>query len=457
MVKLNAQDASLLLLESSGAPMQIGFLLTFKLPPRAPVHAMQTLHARLARLPVEVEPFNLRLRDKHGLGRLRPEWETVDAVDLEYHLRHEALPWPGGERELGLVISRLHSEPLEHSRPLWECTLIEGLKPDRFALYLKFHHALADGAWMMQCITQSLAESRRGISLPPWAAPTVAAPKPMQAADDDWRHFFEKLLGGLTKPRSARKGESLVPHGPRCVLNGSTTARRRFATQDLDLPRFRAVAQAAAATVNDVLIAVCSGALRRYLREFDRIPPEPLMASIPVALPRVAGQTIGNSVAAVHVPIATHLDDPGERLLAIRDATRAAKEGFNRLPATLNRAINSVGMLAITALPKPQKSAPDKAAFTNLTISNVPGPKQRLYFYGAELEGMYPVSVLVGDHRLNITVLGYHEHLHFGLTACPDTLPSVQKFAVALPGALRELEVEFGLARRSRAKAAAAP
>lgn len=459
MVKLNAQDASFLMLESAGAPMHIGFLLTFKQPGNAPADYMQKLHAKLSRFAVDVEPFNLRLAHKEGLAKLKPEWEVADSVDLEYHLRHEALPWPGGERELGLAISRLHSEPLERSRPLWECTLIEGLHGGRFALYMKIHHALADGVGLMQQLTQVLAESPRGTSLPPWSAPIVTVPgtKPTQSGDEDWRRFFEGLFADLGKPKRERKKESRLPRGPRCLLNGSTTGRRRFATQDIELGRVKALAKAADATVNDAVLAICSGALRRYLAEFDRIPADPLLASIPVALPREPGQTIGNSVAGVHASIATHLEDPRERMTAIRAATREAKEEFNRLPTAMNRAINSLGMLAMMAMPKKENADPDKATFTNLTISNVPGPKQKLYFHGAEMDGMYPVSVLAGDHRVNITVLGYHEHLHFGIIGCPDTLPSVQKLAVLLPPALLELEQAFGLARAPRrARAVAA-
>ncbi len=455
MVKLNAQDASFLAMESSNAPMHIGFLLTFKLPAKAPADFMQKLHAKLARFAVDVQPFNLRLKQQEGWSKLQPEWEVDEAVDLEYHLRHEALPWPGGERELGLAISRLHSLPLERSRPLWECTLIEGLQPGRFALYMKIHHALADGVGLMNQLSQILAESPRGASLPPWSAPVAAAPAPKatQAADDDWRRFFEGLLGKIGKPKPERKGASGLPRGPRCILNGNTTGRRRFATQRLELARVKAIAKAADATVNDVVLAVCSGVLRTYLEEVDRIPKDSLLVSVPVALPREAGQTIGNSVAGVHAPLATHIADPKKRLLAIRDAMRDAKEEFNRLPVALNRAINSLGMLAMMMVPKRENTDPENAAFTNLTISNVPGPKQKLYFNGAEMDGMYPVSVLAGDHRLNITVLGYHEGLHFGFIACPDTLSSVQKLAVRLPLALRELERAVGIGRAARVNA----
>ena len=396
MAKLNTQDASFLMLESPDSPMHIGFMLTFKLPKGAPADYMQKLHAKLERFAVDVEPFNLRLAQKEGFGKLAPEWEVDGKIDLGYHLRHEALPWPGGERELGLVISRLHSLPLERSRPLWECTLIEGLQPDRFAIYMKIHHSLVDGVGLMQRLTHILAES---------------------------------------------------PRGPRCILNGKSTGRRRFATQKLELSRVKAIAKAAEATVNDVVLAVCAGALRTYLAKVDHIPKAPLLATIPVALPKLEGQTIGNSVAGIHAAIATDVADAKKRLFSIRDAMRSAKEDFNRLPASVNRIINSVGMLAMMMMPKKDNTDPDKSTFTNLTISNVPGPKHKLYFHGAEMDGMYPVSVLAGDHRLNITVLGYDEHLYFGIIASPDVLPRMQRVAVALPAALDELERSLGLAR----------
>lgn len=157
---------------------------------------------------------------------------------------------------------------------------------------------------------------------------------------------------------------------------------------------------------------------------------------------------MGNSVAAIHAEIATDLADAKERLLSIRGSMRAAKDDFSRIPVSVSRFINSFGMLLTMAMPKKENTDPDKSMFTNLTISNVPGPKQKLYFHGAEMDGMYPVSVLAGDHRLNITVLGYLEHLYFGLIACPDSLPHVQRLAVMLPGALDELERAFGLASR---------
>lgn len=453
MAKLSAQDASLLRLESPESPMHLGLLLTCRLPAGAGADYMQELHARLAGFPVESEPFNLRLVQGGGLAKLAPAWEVADTVDIDYHLRHEALPWPGGERELGLAISRLHSLPLERSRPLWECTLIEGLRPNRFALYVKVHHALGDGVGLMHKIAGALAESPQGASLPPWAAPAThpQPARPTHSADEDWARFLQELVAGIGKPRPGRAQTPVVPRGPRCILNGSNTSRRRLATQRLSLARIKAVARAADATVNDVVLAICSGALRRYLARFDHIPAASLLATVPVALPRAGGETLGNSVASIYAPLATDLRSPRQRLMAIRDAMRGAKEEFRRLPSSLHRAINSISMQVLMIAGTRENTDPDKCAFTNLAISNLPGPMQPLYFQGAEIDGMYPASVLSGDHRLNITVLSYRRHLHFGLVACPDTLPSVQYLALQLPLALQELEAALHLGRAARA------
>jgi len=178
--------------------------------------------------------------------------------------------------------------------------------------------------------------------------------------------------------------------------------------------------------------------------------PFNLLASVPVALPRADGDTIGSSVATIHTSLATTLRDPRRRLLAIRETMRAAKAEFRTVPASLHRAINALGMQVAMKVPKYLSPRAARAAFTNLTISNVPGPGRPLYFGGARIEGMYPLSVLVGDQRLNLTVVSYDRRLHVGLVGCPDVLPSVQYLAVQLPAALRALEVSLARARGRR-------
>lgn len=442
MDPIKTQDLAFLAVEARGNPMHIGFLLRFKLPAGATRDFMQQLHADMARWPVDRAPFNLRIESRGLAGRFKPRWETVEKVDLEYHLRHSALPWPGGEAELGELVSRVHAHPLDLSRPLWVMYLIEGLANREFAIYLKIHHTLTDGVALMDIVARSLALTPRGEWRPIWTDPLRAAPPAGPAPDDaaTWGQFLEVLV--QRDPPDARRDKPAagMPRGPACLLNGAVSRRRRYATQTLPIERFKAIGRATESTLNDVLLTVCAGALRDYLKEFDQIPAAPLIATIPVALPRPEGQVAGNAVGSLHVAIATQIADPRRRLIAIRDAVRGAKDDFNKLPLSLNRAINAVGMLVVAVLPTPGKTG-DSQPFTNLTISNLPGPRETLWLRGAELVAMYPVSVLPSDHRLNITVLGYRDQLHFGLIGCPDGLPSLQKIAVALPRALRELEL----------------
>ena len=442
LVKMSMQDASLLRLESPITPMHIGFLLTFKLPPKAPRDYLQRLHEKMRRFAADSPPFNYRLAPAKSRTEL-PQWEVVEKVDLEYHLRHEALPNPGTERELGLVMSRLHSVPLDPSRPMWEMYFIEGLQGGRFGVYLKIHHSMADGMLLMERLGRTLADSASGKNLPPWALPPAAATdeRPSDDAGAAWR----KWLQGLLKSARDKKGGGL-PKAPRSMLNGPISGRRRFATQALDLGRVKALAKAAEATVNDVVMAVCSGALRRFLDEFDSIPDLPLVASIPVALPRGQGEGAqGNAVGGIHTTIASHLADPRQRLEAIRQSMREAKIQFQQTPPAVSRVINSLGMYAMSLVPQ---GPSDRAPFTNLTISNVPGPKTALYLDGAEMDGMYPASVLTGDHRVNITLLGYRDGLYLGIVGCPDKLPHVQRLAVLIPEALTELEKAYGQSPR---------
>jgi diacylglycerol O-acyltransferase / wax synthase len=451
MVKMGLQDASFLRLESPTTPMHIGFLLTFKLPPKAPRDYMQRLHEKMQRFAVDSPPFNYRVAP--AKSRLEvPQWEVVEHVDLEYHLRHEALPAPGTERELGLVMSRLHSQPLEPSRPMWELYFIEGLEGARFGVYLKIHHSLIDGMMLMERMVRTLADSPRGKNLPPWAlpAPTVDAQRPVDDAGDAWRKWLQDLFK-TPRDKSKKKPAGLL-QAPRTLLNGPISGRRRFATQVLDLGRVKALAKAAGATVNDVVMALCSGVLRQYLDEIDSIPDLPLVASIPVALPREQGQSSGNSVGGISTAIASHLADPRQRLASIQQSMREAKIELQKTPPAVSRALNSFGMYIVSLVP--QNGPSDRAPFTNLTISNVPGPRESLYLDGAEMDGLYPISVLAGEQRLNITLLGYRDQLFFGITGCPDKLPHLQRIAVLLPEALDELEAVFGLQPRRRAAAA---
>lgn len=446
MPKMNLQDASFLSLESDLTPLHITMLMTFHLPKGARRNYIGQLRAHLLDFPVHAEPFNYKLAPAPSAARL-PSWEIDDAVDLDYHLRHHLLARPGGERELGALVSQLHSEPLDQARPLWEFHLIEGLAVRRFALCLKIHHALADGMSLMHIIERMLAKTARGKGRPPWAAvpvnkePTAASGSKLE----EWRPLFESMLQGAGK-RGTRKAPPL-PRGPRSMLNGSITGQRRFATQRLPLARVKAVATAADATVNDVVLAICSGALRAYLEEHDTLPDRALVAGIPISLPRDESRAAGNSVGGLVVSIASDIADPRRRLEAIRESTRDAKTRNRLIPVSINRTIAAIGNYLMSVRPRDSSEAmADRTRVLNLVISNVPGPAKPRYMYGALLEGIYPASVLMLDQRLNITLLSCRGDLNFGLIGCPDRLPHLQRIAVLIPEAMQELEQAYDIA-----------
>lgn len=456
--RMNPLDASWLFVDSKQTPMQVGALTLYSLPADAPPDFLKNLFAHLRSPSALVAPFNLRLRQSR-LGRLaRPlalGWEEDEEIDLDYHLRHSALPQPGGERELGVLVSRLHSHPLDFSRPLWECHMIEGLENNRFALYLKIHHSLVDGVGGMRMLERLLSSDPQVRNLPPpWAVGTGEARHPRHGGGPSWQEVIEqtrqqlrllpsvaRAVGGIW--RDAWKGGAdpagLPYNAPRSVLNGRISAQRRFATQHYDLERIRAIARKAQVTLNDVFLCLCASALRRYLDELGALPEQPLTAGLPVSVRPQDDAASGNAISFIIANLHTHLADPLERLAAIHQSTVRAKSRFQKLPKA---AINHYTLLFMAPFVLQLLSGLGGVAppMFNITISNVPGPAQAMYFNGARLEQMYPISLLTHGQALNITVVSYDGQFNVGFTGCRDTLPHMQRLAVYTGEALTELE-----------------
>jgi len=450
-VPLHRVDKYLLRVDCRETPMHTASLNVYRLPPGAPCDFMRRLLQDLQGQPVTAAPFNYRLTTQ----RRSRVWEVLDpgAVDLGYHVRHSAVPQPGTNEQLAALIARLHSNPLDYSRPLWEFHLIEGLASGRFASYLKMHHALADGGAVIKLITGVMStDPHDKSSPPPWATAAPlrdAAPTPAAARHGRDTHATARatLLGTLWRTAKAYYAHSdrglIAPYSaPRSIINGPVGKARRYAICGFDLQRIKALGGAAGCTVNDVLLTMAAGALRRYLLDHDALPARSLHAMVPVALPREPGDTLGNDVAGIYVALGTEIADVKARLAVIQESAAKGKEVLLAMRTeNIRRFINIIG----TQLAYDQMHAignPPHLMY-NLLVSNVPGPRETLYFHGAQVEALYPCSVLFQGYPLNITARGYGNRINVGIVGACGSLPDFERIAPCLEEALTELEETF--------------
>lgn len=458
--RMSMLDATFLRMETREAPMHVASLQIFQTPEgAAPSFVRDVVSAFRAEGPL-TGPFGYKLA-KRPFSRLNPSLERAD-VDLEYHVRHSSLPAPGGERELGELISHLHTVVLDRSRPLWTCHVIEGLEGGRFAIYIKIHHAMADGVGALRLFTQPLATRADGAWSAPWhhqETPTSAAgdkPSPVKVLKAAVQTAGPVAVGLLNRKRGDSPEAVCRPFAaPDSVINGAITGARRVATQQLDLARIKAVATHTDTSINDVFLAISSTALRRHLDDTGVLPARPLTAGVPVSL-RQPGETAANAVGYLWANLATDLPDTVDRLRAINASTNAAKAHLNTMQPAARKLFTTLTMTPVIAVWVAGLGARVRPPM-NLTISNVPGPPRPLYLNGARLEAFYPVSIPSQGQALNITCVTYDGNLNIGLTGCRDSLPHLQRIAVYAGDALDELEGALAAPARKPRKARSAP
>ena len=455
MSRLSLIDAGFLAAETREMPMHVGCLQLFDPPPEAGEHYLRELYEDWVSVPEAHAPFDRRLSSRLGIR----SWERDTSFDIEYHVRHSGLPWPGRYRELFVLVSRLHSTLLDRSRPLWEYNLIEGLADGHFALYAKMHHAVVDGVAAMRLLERSLSEDPDRRDVPyPWASSPPKSRKSIVGSRDSRLAIaaaMEQLqtqlgsIPGVARTLRRLALSALEPadtrmalpfQAPPTPLNGRITGGRRFVAQSYSLDRVRAVGKATGATVNDIVLAMSASALRRYLEEVcGGVPDKPLTAMAPVSVRPSDSADFGNAVSGILVNLATHIADPVQRLETIRTSMAHGKAILREL--SYNE-IMLYTMLVSTPIMAPSLlGVSSRVPPLNIVISNVPGPRKPLYWNGARLTGMYPVSIVTHGLAVNITVTSYVDSLDFGITACRRSAPAIQRLIDYLEDGLRELEV----------------
>ncbi|WP_134767210.1 wax ester/triacylglycerol synthase family O-acyltransferase [Nocardioides sp. 1609] len=455
-----------LLAENRNMPMHVGGLQLFRKPDGAGRNYVREMFQAMSS-PEEMAP--LFLKHPHRSVRTGGQlvWKPDEQFDIEHHVRHSALPRPGRVRELLELCSRLHSTRLAWERPLWESHVIEGLRDGRVAMYTKSHHALLDGVSAMRLLASVLSTDPDQRDMPPpWGArPSSRGPGPAVTDDGGISEVTMTALrsamgitaeaagmpGALVK--TIRKGlrnetSALSLHAPRTIFNQSITGSRRFAAQDWPIERLRAIGRSTGTTINDVVMAMCSGAMRTYLLELDALPDAPLVAMVPVGLnakqSQVASAEGGNAVGAVMVQLATDQADPARRLGAIHRSMKDGKEALSSMTPVQILAMSAIGQAPAILTPMLRLQGIVRPPY-NLIISNVPGPRSTHYWNGAQLLGSYPLSIPINGMALNITCTSYDGNMAFGLTGCRRTVPHLQRLLGHLDDELRNLETAAGL------------
>lgn len=450
MEKLSSQDAGFLKIESPHCPFHVAGLMILRPPERAPRDYLRKLAGKCGRLNEAWPVFGKKLADPQDLSD--PAWVQAADYHPERHIFHYALPQPGRMADLLQLVTRAHERPLDRSRPLWEIHIIEGLSGGKFALYCKVHHSLVDGVGAMKMIQSLLSTSPdKKIELD-----DIHPEIEKHAGHHSLFETLGDLARGLQKQyRAIPELSRLLTHmgvdalqgktdvmrlpftSPRTIFNSELDSRRAIVVCDLPLSSVRKVAREAGGSINDVLLAVCGGALRRYLLAQGALPKSSLVAGMPVSL-KSEGESSGNKLSYIMSPFFTDEANDRRRLQRVIKVTRAAKAELGKMSTTAAEDFYALIMTPAVLLTITGNAAKVQPA-TNAIFSNVPGSREKLYLEGAELEMLYPLSIVSDGMGLNITVVSHANKLCFALISCPTQLPEIESLGKLLKESFREL------------------
>lgn len=469
MSHLSILDGAFLHLESPEVPLHVGGLALFEPPAGDHIDWYEALKKHVASRMHLAAVFTRKLA-LMPFDLANPVWIVDDDIDLDYHIRYVVLPKPGTIEQLEAMAARLHSSLLDRSRPLWEFYVIEGLADGRIGFYTKVHHAAVDGqaavavgnavfdispeprrvkaprakrgsryqlgmAELLSAAVSNQMEQLVGFAklLPPIARAayqTIAQSAKMAIA--------EKRAGN----RSQRKTGTRFKFAPPTPFNTSITNQRAFAGVSLPLQEVKFIGRAHGASINDMVLWLCSTALRDYLLDSRELPKKSLVAGVPISLRAEGDTSSNNQVSGTMIDLATQEADPLKRLAQIMNATRAMKAEVGAFANLIPKDFPSLGspwlMSGLASLYGRSRLA-DNVRLMNVVISNVPGPQIPLYLAGAKMLANYPVSIVVHGVALNITVQSYMGQLDFGLISCRRAMPDVKELAHQLTRAMETL------------------
>ncbi len=462
MERLSGLDATFLYVETPTMHMQVSLLALLD-PREAPGGYDHTrLEALLEQLAYQTPKLRRKLVQV-PLGLHHPVWVEDPHFHPVHHLKRIACPLPGGTKELADLCGRINSTPLDRSRPLWEIWVIEGLAQGQFALLAKLHHCLADGMAGAGLLASLFSMTKEPAKSAPVASTLTAhdgmpsTPKLMRdalldrlTASRQIGRIYGRTAKALDLIRSRRSdseyhaGATPILDVPRTPFNAPITAQRSAAFARVSLEEVREICKVYSVKVNDVVLALCAGALRRYLEPKGDLPLAPLVAACPVAVPRSDIHAHGsNHVAVMFTSLATNLEDPVERLLAIRSTASGAKEELrtfgNETMGDWAELSSPVLFTASTRVYSKYRLSSLHRPLHNVMISNVPGPPMPIYLDGSKLTAAYPMGPVIEGAGLNITVMSYVGHLDFGFLAATALVPDLWRLADAIAPSLAEL------------------
>jgi diacylglycerol O-acyltransferase / wax synthase len=469
--RLSAVDASFLAQEGRSSHMHVGAVLLFEGPPPAHDELIAHVKSRLHLVP--------RYRQKLAFPRLemgRPIWIDDPRLNIDYHVRHTALPAPGSIDELRLLAGRIFSQRLDRTKPLWEMWLVQGLSDGRFALITKTHHAMVDGISGVDLATVLFDLGPVPTEIepedPPWAP--EPEPSPVELVADGVKavakfpfELGERAVGALRDPASAVReareaaegvGEILwagLNPAPDTPLNVAIGPHRRVRWVESRLDDFKEIKNSLGGTVNDVVLAVVTGALRRWLRlRGVRTEGLELRALVPMSIrAEHEHHQLGNRIAAMRGPLPVYCEDPVSCLDRVRESMAGVKESKQALGAEVISGLE--GFAPPTLLAQASRLNFSTRLF-NMIVTNVPGPQFPLYLLGRELEELVPMAFLPEHHALAIAIMSYNGRLDFGLLADYDAMPDIDDLALFLEDSQVALLEEARRRARPKRKAPAA-